>query len=234
MMVEAKRACALHLTRVNGLHGATHDLRQICAGIERQRQCTCNPNVHTVSDKLRHTEIEEERPHQNRSAAEHCDINLGHASQNLVLRYFHQAESNTQRQCDHKRQQRVLQTSQQSRHRLFDQTKETDLLLRLTVGTVVGDLAGNRLDLFLRAIGTQILCDNRLILARSDELVQTIVDGGQQIGVLAFVHGHAVFAVRHLRSHDLQTVILGNTVGKHRIVVKYRVRIAGFDHLVHG
>ena len=102
------------------------------------------------------------------------------------------------------------------------------------IGTIIGDLAGNRLGLFLRAGFAQILRDDRLIFARSDELVQTIVDGGQQIGILAFIHGHTIFAVRHLRCHDLQTVILGNTVGKHRIVVKYRVRIAGFDHLVHG
>ena len=238
MIVEAKRTCALHLTRVNGLHGATHDFRQICAGIERQRQRARNPNVHTVSDQLRHTKIEEERPYQNRRTTKHCNVNLGYAFQNLVFRHLHQTKSDTQNQRDRKRQQgdqqRVLQTGQQSRHRLFDKPQETDLLLSRIIGTIIGDLAGNRLDLLLRAGFAQILRNDRLIFARSDELVQTIVDGGQQIGVLAFIHGHTIFAMRHLRCYDFQTVILGNTVGKHRIVVKYRVRIAGFDHLVHG
>ena len=169
MMVEAKRTCALHLTRVNGLHGATHDFRQICAGIERQRQRARNPNVHAVPDQLRHTKIEEERPHQNRRTAKHCDVNLGYAFQNLVFGHLHQAKSDTQYQRDRKRQQgdqqRVLQTGQQSRHRLFDKSKETDFFLSRTIGAIIGDLAGNRLDLFLRAGFAQILRDDRLVFA---------------------------------------------------------------------
>ena len=63
---------------------------------------------------------------------------------------------------------------------------------------------------------------------------ETIVNGCQQIGVLAFVHGHAVFAVRHFRGDDLQTVVLGYAIGQHRVIVEYGDGIAGLDHLVHG
>ena len=63
---------------------------------------------------------------------------------------------------------------------------------------------------------------------------ETIVDGCQQIGVLAFVHGHAVFAVRHFRGDDLQTVVLGYAIGQHRVIVEYGDGVAGLDHLVHG
>ena len=191
-----------------------------------------------MSDELGHAEVEEERPHQDRGAAEHRDVHIGQSCGDFAFRNLHQAERDAEHQCDRegkqRDQQRVPQARQQCRHRLFDQSEETDLLLFGAVVAIVGDHAGNRFGLLFRALLAKILCDDSLVFSRSDHLVQSIVDGGQQICVHAFVHGHAVFAVRHLRSHDFQTVVLRYAICQYRIIVEHRDGIAGFDHLVHG